>query len=182
MPTGSRMPSVLSTRYSCGIACNSSRSCGMAMARATSFTRSTSVRMISCPLIATTPVEHIARTCSPAIPTYNESGVTPATRLASSTAFRMECVASSMSETTPRRRPMVRVLPTPSTRRVGVRGQSPCTAATMAVVKAVPISRAATMGSEVMAVWRSPGHESGGQAPPHADDSARGPLPQVICP
>ena len=182
MPTGSRMPSALSTRYSCGMACRSSRSCGMAMARATSFTRSTSARVISSPLMATTPLEPMARTCSPAMPTYIASGATPETRTASSTAARMDRVASSMSETTPRRSPIVRVCPSPRTFRRGARGRSPCTAATSAVVCAVPISRATTMGSAVMAVGRSPGHENADRVPPRAGRSAPDLLLLVICP
>ena len=115
IPMGSRMPVSLSTVYSCGMACSSSRSVGMACARATSLARSTSDLLISSLLTATIPFDVIARTCSPAMPVYTSVIVAPAIRSASCSALRMERVVSSMSETTPRRMPVVRACPTPST-------------------------------------------------------------------
>ena len=63
----------------------------------------------------------------------------------------MERVVSSMSDTTPRRIPVVRACPTPSTLIVGC-FISPTTSAMMAVVLAEPMSSPATRRSEFMAV------------------------------
>ena len=162
------MPVLRSTVYSCGIAWSSSRSCGIACARATSFARSTSCLRISSPLTATIPLLVIACTCSPAMPAYSSCTWLPAIRSASCNAFRIDRVVSSMSETTPRRIPVVRAWPTPSTLTVGCFGRSPTASAMMAVVFADPMSSPATMRSGFMGVWRSPGLGSEDRSRPHA--------------
>ncbi len=182
MPTGSRIPSLRSTRYSCGMACSSSRSGGICCARATSCARSTSAREISSPLTATTPVLVIARTCSPAMPTYSHSTFTPDMRSASVIALRMEWVVSSMSETTPRRMPEVRACPTPRILTPALRGRSPTTSAMTAVVLAEPISRPATRRSGFIALWRRLGRGIEDQAPPRAPAGARDRVPRGECP
>ena len=68
MPSGSRMPSWSSIRYSCGSTWRISRSCGMLMARAASSTRSMSDWRTSLSLMATTPCELKPRMCPPAMP------------------------------------------------------------------------------------------------------------------
>src|SRR6185503_1584191 len=146
-----RIPVFLSTVYSCGIACSSSRSAGIFTARATSFARSTSDLSISSPLTATIPLLTIAWTCSPAIPAYTSLTWAPAMRSASWMALRIERVVSSISATTPRRMPVVRACPTPSTLSPGCLGSSPTTSPMMAVVLAEPMSRPATMRSGFMA-------------------------------
>ena len=104
------------------------------------------------------PLLVIACTCSPAMPAYTSWTCAPAIRSASCIALRIERVVSSMSDTTPRRMPVVRAWPTPSTLIVGCLGRSPSTSAMMAVVFADPMSSPATRRSGFMAVWRSLGH------------------------
>src|SRR5438270_7439435 len=71
----------------------------------------------------------------------------------------MDRVVSSMSETTPRRMPVVRAWPTPSTLMVGCFGRSPSSSAMMAVVFADPISSPATRRSGfIRASWQSGDH------------------------
>ena len=92
-------------------------------------------RVISSPFTATMPVLVIACTCSPAMPAYTPSICAPAIRSASCIAFWIERVVSSMSETTPRRIPVVRACPTPSIFSEGALGKSPTASAMMAVVR-----------------------------------------------
>ena len=66
----------------------------------------------------------------------------------------MERAVSSMFATIPRFIPVVGACPTPSTRMPGRLGSSPTTSAMMAVVRAEPMSRAATILSGFIAVWR----------------------------
>ena len=68
MPTGFWMPGWSSTMYSCGSTWITSRSIGMATARAASITRSTSSGVISGPLMATMPRLLKPVMCPPAIP------------------------------------------------------------------------------------------------------------------
>src|SRR5687767_3798957 len=75
-------------------------------------------------------------------------------RSASCTAFRIERVVSSMSATTPRRIPVVRACPTPSTFTDGCFGRSPTTSPMMAVVFDEPISSPATMRSGFIGLYR----------------------------
>src|SRR5262249_42513805 len=84
----------------------------------------------------------------PAMPAKTSCTCAPAMRSASSIALRIERVVSSISETTPRRMPVVRAWPTPNTLMLGWRGRSPSTSAMMAVVFADPMSRPATRRSE----------------------------------
>src|SRR4029453_3257122 len=70
-----------------------------------------------------------------------------------------------MSDTTPRRRPVVLACPTPRMRLDGLRGRSPTTSAMIAVVLADPMSSPATSLSTFIGVWRSPGHENEDRAP-----------------
>src|SRR5687767_14743147 len=73
-----------------------------------------------------------------------------------------------MSETTPRRSPVVRAWPTPNTLMVGWRdGVSPVTSAIIAVVFAEPISRPATSRSGFIAIGRSLDLDSGDPARRH---------------
>src|SRR5436190_9488642 len=71
-------------------------------------------------------------------------------RSASWIALRIERVVSSMSATTPRRIPVVRACPTPSTLSPGCLGSSPTTSPMRAVVFAEPMSSPATMRSGFM--------------------------------
>ncbi len=68
MPTGSRMPSWLSTTNSRGRTWRICRSASTGMARAPSSTRSTSVRVTSPPAMAATPSEVWLRMWLPATP------------------------------------------------------------------------------------------------------------------
>ena len=78
-----------------------SRSMGIATARAASITRSTSLFMISCPLIATIPRLFNPVIWPPAIPAYTDEISQPAISSASSIAFFIDSTVDSMSTTTP---------------------------------------------------------------------------------
>src|SRR5882724_4391418 len=104
---GSRMPSCVSTRNSCGSTCSTSRSSGMAMFRAASMARRTSSRSTSrarfpseMPPLLLTP-----RTWLPATPITADSTGTFATPSASSTARRIELTVESRLTINPFRSP-----------------------------------------------------------------------------
>src|SRR5690349_7216894 len=87
-----------------------------------------------------------------------------------------------MSDTTPRRSPVVRAWPTPRMRMDGLRGRSPTTSAITAVVLADPMSSPATSRSTFIGVWRSPGHENEDRAPRRAPVAWPDRLRQEISP
>ena len=115
MPRGSAMPFWSSTMNSWGRVWMTSRSRGMATALAASMTRSTSFWVTSPPLTAMTPWELKPMMWLPAIPAYTERIWHPAMSSASSRAFLMDCTVCSMFTTTPLRRPVEGLVPTPTT-------------------------------------------------------------------
>src|SRR6266566_5402046 len=94
----------------------------------------------------------------------------PAILSASSMAFLIERVVSSMSDTMPRRSPVVRACPTPRILRVTVLLPSPppppppTARAITAVVFEEPMSRPAMMRSGFIAALRSPDRDNGNRA------------------
>src|SRR5690606_392818 len=148
IPTGSRMPSWLSTVNSRGRMCRICRSASTGMARAPSSARSTSPRVTSPPPIAATPSEPRQRMWLPATLAYTVRISTPAMVWALSIASVMARVVQSMFDTTPLRRPRHGTLPTP---RMAMPSEdtSPTTAHTLVV----PMSRPTTISEESIGVF-----------------------------
>src|SRR5688572_4275540 len=151
MPIGSRMPSWLSIRNSCGRMCRIFWSAGIATARAASMTRSTSSDVTSLLRIATMPCELRLRTWLPAIPAYTEWISQPAISSASSTARWIDCTVDSMLTTTPRFRPREGCDPRPTTSMRPSCVISPTIATTFDVPMSRPTIR---LRSFFLDIWR----------------------------
>ena len=107
------MPGSSSTMNSWGRTCITSRSMGIATARAASITRSTSLSVISDPLTATIPRLLKPVIWPPAIPAYTDEISHPDISSASSTAFFIDSTVDSMFTTTPFLSPMEGCVPIP---------------------------------------------------------------------
>ncbi len=136
IPTGFWIPDSSSTINSWGRTWMTSRSMGMATARAASITLSTSFSVISEPLMATIPRLLKPVIWPPAIPAHTEEISHPAINSASSTAFFIDSTVDSMLMTTPLRNPMDGCVPMPM-----ILMSDPDTSPTTAQILVVPMSR-----------------------------------------
>src|SRR5262245_14042482 len=152
MPIGSRIPSWLSIRNSCGRMWRIFWSAGIATARAASITRSTSSDVTSLLRIATMPWELRLRTWLPAMPAYTEWISHPAMSSASSTARWIDCTVDSMLTTTPRFRPREGCEPSPMTSTLRSCVSSPTIATTFDVPMSRPTIR---LRSFFLGIWRN---------------------------
>src|SRR5690348_5113543 len=140
MPTGERMPSWPSMRYSCDSLYKTLRSAGIATALADSSTWSRSPGATSRSRIAAVPRELWVSRWLPEIDAHTERMSQPAIWPASSTARWIELTFDSISTTTPFFMPREVWLPTPITS-IGSPGTySP----TIAITLEVPMSRPTT--------------------------------------
>src|SRR5574340_205268 len=146
MPIGVRVPSWPSTLNPRWMTCTTSRSWGMAIARAWSSARETSVASITPPGTATTPRLLIEETCPPARLTSAELISIPEVCSACSTERVMACDARPRSTMTPRRMPSDGSIPTPMMRMVF----SPSTRPTRVQTLVVPTSMPTTISSMLL--------------------------------
>src|SRR5690348_2126823 len=140
MPTGERMPSWPSMRYSCDSLYKTLRSAGIATALAASSTWSRSPGVTSRSRIAAVPCELRVSRCEPEIDAYTERMSQPAINSASSTARWIECTVDSMSTTAPFFMPRETCEPSPITSTGSPGRYSP----TIATTFEVPMSRPTT--------------------------------------